>query len=419
MHSSPMLTRRDALHLAAGLGLSFALPALDLKAANERGKQRGKSLLVVWLAGAASQLETWDPHPNSKTGGDTKSIKTAIAGCEIAASYPQVAEQIGDLNVIRSLSSKEGDHERGTTFMKTGYRPDPILTYPSLSAIVTNELPVDGLEIPAHVSLSDGQFPARGGFLGDSLDAFRVFDPGRHLNNMRSFVGDEDRQQRRIKSLEVVANSFARGRRIQTENTLHQHTVQRALTMMNSEQLKAFDIADETAAVRAAYGDHRFCRGCLVARRLLETGVRAIEVTLGGWDSHADNFNGHANQAKILDPALATLLGELKSRDLMQSTVVLVIGEFGRTPTINPLDGRDHWPKWFSCLVGGGGLQKGKVFGETDPDGSKDPTDPLQVQDLYATLLKTLGVEYSKEVITRIGRPIKFCSGQPIERLMS
>lgn len=419
MSASPLLTRRDALHLAAGLGLSFALPALETRAANERGKQRNKSLLVVFLAGGASQLETWDPHPNSKTGGETQAIKTTLSGCDIASFYPQVAEQLGELNVIRSLSTKEGDHERGATFMKTGYRPDPILTYPSLGAIVTHELPAEGLEIPPHVSLADGQFPARGGFLGDAFDAFRVFDPGRHLHNMKSFVGDGERQQRRVKGLEVVSKSFAQGRRIQTDNTLHQLTVQRALTMMSSDQLKAFDIADESDAVKSAYGDHRFGRGCLVARRLLETGVRAIEVTLNGWDSHANNHSGQASQAEMLDPALGTLLKDLKSRDLLQSTVVLVIGEFGRTPSINPLGGRDHWPKWFSCLVGGGGLTRGQLIGETDPDGSKDPKDPLQVQDLYATLLKVLGVEYSKEVITQIGRPIKLSSGQPIDRLIA
>ena len=411
------LTRRSVLQAAAGLGLSFVVPALDGRAADKRGTDRPKSLLVVWLAGGASQLETWDPHSGSATGGETKSIKTAINDVQIADLYPQVAEQLGAFNVIRSLVSKEGDHERGTIFMKTGYRPDPILTHPSLGAIVTHELPSPGIEIPQHVSLGDANMPARGGFLGDSLDAFRIYDPGYNLNNMRAHVSD-DRQQQRIASLDVVTKAFAQGRRLQSSNTLHQLTVERALKMMSSEQLKAFQLDDEPEAIKAAYGSHQFGRGCLVARRLLETGVRAIEVTLSGWDSHANNYGGHVTQSKLLDPALATLMRELQERDLMQSTVVLCIGEFGRTPTINGIAGRDHWPKWFSCLVGGGGMQAGRVIGETDPDGKKDPTDAIQVQDLYATVLKTLGVEYSKEFITRIGRPIKFSSGQPIERLL-
>ncbi len=417
MSLDSQLSRRAALHLAAGLGVSFLLPAMETRAANRRGSERQKSLLVVWLAGGASQLETWDPHPDSPTGGKTKAIKTSLGDARIVDLYPQMAEQLAELNVIRSLTSKEGDHERGTTFMKTGYRPDPILTYPALSAIVTHELPAEGIEIPNHVSLGDGNIPARGGFLGDALDAFRVYDPGRYLHNMKMHVPDE-RRERRVASLDVLAKSFARGRQVQADKTLHQLTVDRALKMMNSEQLKAFELDDESAEVKAAYGDHRFGRGCLVARRLIETGVRAVEVTLAGWDSHANNLEGHVTQAKILDPALSTLIKDLKDRDLLQSTVVLCASEFGRTPNINPLDGRDHWPRWFSCLVGGGGFGKGQVIGETDPEGKAEPKDPIKVPDLYATILKTLGVEYSKEFITRIGRPIKFSDGNPIERLL-
>jgi hypothetical protein len=414
---SVTVTRRSVLQAAAGLGVSFLVPALDLKAAEQRGIERPKSLIVLWMAGGPSQLETWDPHPGSRTGGTVRSIKTSIPGLEIADMYPQMAEQIGELNVIRSLTSKEGDHERGTAFVKTGYRPDPITDYPSLSAIVSRQLPSEKLEIPAHISLGDGQWPARGGFLGDSFDAFRIFDPGRNLGNMQALVGDK-RQQRRLESLQVVSRAFARGREKQTGNTLHQLTIERALTMMSSEQLKAFKLDDEPQALRDAYGDSQFGRGCLVARRLLETGVRAIEVTLNGWDSHASNHEGHVTQSRQLDPAMATLIKDLKERDLLDSTVVLCLGEFGRTPKINPLEGRDHWPKWFSCLVGGGGMVKGHVLGESDPDGDKDATTPIEVNDLTATILKTLGVDYSEEFITSIGRPIAFSNGTPVGRLL-
>lgn len=412
------ITRRSALKTAAGLGLSFLVPALAAKAAQERGPKRKKSLIVLWMAGGPSQLETWDPHADSPTGGEVGAIDTRIKGLQIADMYPQMAEQIGNLNVVRSLISKEGDHERGTYFMKTGYRPDPVFKHPAMSAIVSHERPAEGLEIPAHVSLGGGQWPARGGYFGASFDAFRVFNPGRQINNMRPLVG-ESRQERRLASLDIVTQAFARGRRIQTENTLHQLTVQRALKMMSSEQLKALELDDEPEAVKQAYGDSRFGRGCLVARRLIETGVRAIEVTLNGWDTHASNHNGHQTQADILDPAFATLTAELKERDLLDSTVVLCIGEFGRTPTVNPLGGRDHWPKWFSCVVGGGGLTTGRVIGSTDPEGKKDAEDPIEVKDLYATVLQTLGVDYSAEFITDIGRPIAFSDGNPIERLLS
>ncbi len=412
------LTRRNVLQAAAGMGLSFMLPALESHAANKRGSERMKSMIVLWMGGGPSQLETWDPHPGPKIGGMTGAIPTKIAGLSIADMYPQMAGQIDSLNVIRSIVSKEGDHERGTYFLKTGFRPDPTLTHPALGAILMHELPDDRVEIPQHISLGGGNKPARGGFLGDRFDAFKVFNPGRNIQNMRAPV-DDKRQSRRLKNLDVVSQAFQRGRGIQVKNSLHQLTVERALRMMTSDQLKAFEIDDEPKQLQQAYGDHRFGRGCLVARRLVEQGVRAIEVTLMGWDSHANNYEGHRTQADILDPAFASLIKDLKKRDLLDSTLVLCIGEFGRTPKINALDGRDHWPTGFSCVVGGGGLKSGVAIGATDPTGEKKaPEDPIEVKDLYATVLKKMGVEYDREFVTPIGRPMAFSYGTPITRLM-
>lgn len=415
-----LFPRRDFLRLCAGVGLSFALPGLELRSAERRGPERRKSLLVLWLNGGPSQLETWDPHPGTNIGGPTKAITTSLPGVEIAEFYPQLAEQMRHLSVIRSLVSKEGDHERGSYLLKTGYRPDPALRHPSLGAIVTHELPDPAVEIPRHVVLGDDPHPPRGGFLGDRYDAFHIYEPGTDARNLKPHVSDV-RQQRRLKGLDVVSQTFARGRQAMVEQTLHQHTVAAALRMMTSEQLKAFQLDDEPQSVRDAYGDNSFGRGCLVARRLLEQGVRAIEVSLPGFDSHANNFEAHRTNGAILDPAFAALLKDLRERDLFDSTVVLCIGEFGRDPSINPLDGRDHWPTAFSCLVGGGGLRSGVLIGATPADANKDkkpPRDPIQVRDLYATILKTLGVEYDREVLTPIGRPMKYSSGTPIDRLL-
>lgn len=411
-------SRRDLLKTAMASGLSLALPGLDLRAADRRGSERAKSLIVIWLGGGASQLETWDPHPGTKVGGPTKSIATKVSSLEIADLYPRMAEQIHELNVIRSLVSKEGDHERGTYMVKTGYRPDPTLIHPSLGAIACRERPNEKLEIPDHISLIGGQWPARGGFLGEVFDAFKIYDPGHGIQNLKSHVGDT-RQGQRLKGLDVVSKSFQIGRRVQVDNTLHQLTVERALKMMTSEQLKAFEIDQESTELREAYGNSLFGRGCLTARRLVETGVRAVEVTLQGWDTHASNFTGHETQAKELDPAFAALIHDLKQRDLLQSTVVLCIGEFGRTPKINTVDGRDHWPKGFSCVVGGGGLRSGVVIGETEAtEEPKSPKDPIEVADLCATVLQQLGVEFDKEVLTPIGRPMKYSEGKPIAQLL-
>lgn len=413
------ISRRDVLRLAAATGVSFLLPGLEGRAADSRGKERPKSLITLWMGGGPSQLETFDPHPEPVIGGETKAIDTKLPGIQVSHLLPNMAEQIHEMCLIRSMVSKEGDHERGAYLIKTGYRPDPTLIHPSIGAIVAHELPAGGVEIPRYISILSNQWPGRGGFLGDDYDPFKLFDPKQNLQNMKAQV-EKGRQSRRISDLDVVEKTFRNRRRIQSDATLHQDTVRRALTMMTSEQLKAFQVEDEPAELRAAYGDTPFGAGCLIARRLVEVGVRSVEVNLDGFDTHANNFSGQSTQARIFDPAFAALICDLKQRDLLDSTVVLWIGEFGRTPAINKLGGRDHWPTGFSCVVGGGGFRSGLVVGETDPEGEKaDPSDPIEIHDLFATILKTLGVEYNKELTTPIGRPMALCKGRPIGRLLA
>lgn len=423
-HFTPC-TRRDALRLAAGLGLSFCLPAMRSRAARLRGAERPKSLITLWMAGGPSQLETWDPHPGTRNGGPTQAIDTQLPDLQIAHTFPRVAERIHHLSVIRSLVSKEGDHERGAYFVQTGYRPDPTVIHPALGAVLAHNLPDPAIQIPLHISLgAGGGFTVpRGGYLGDGYDAFRIYDPGRNIRNLRG-IGNEDRARRRLAGLDVLDRAFRRQREVSVDNTLHQHVVQKALAMMDSEQLRAFEFEDEPQETIDRYGDSRFGRGCLVARRLVEEGVRSVQVVLPGFDTHADNFTGHETQAQQLDPAFAALIADLVERDLLDSTVVLCIGEFGRTPKINPLDGRDHWPSGFSCVVGGGGLAAGQVIGATaNPDEPGDaktikPDDPVNVPDLYATILQAMGVEYDYEEMTPIGRPLLRMDGTPLERLL-
>jgi hypothetical protein len=412
--------RRDVLKHVAGLGLSFALPGLDLRASQQRGAKRPKSLLVVWLSGGPSQLETWDPHPGSKIGGPTRSIRTAIPGVEIAETYPQVADQLHHLSVIRSLVSKEGDHDRATYLVRTGYRPDQTLRHPAIGAIVAKELPNPELKIPGVVALGyhhEHDRP-RGGYLGADFDAFEIREPGMSDGSPNRLIGQE-RYRRRLSNLQIVSRAFRQNRQATVDRTMHQQSIDAAVRMMTSDQQKAFDIDDEPQAIRSAYGDCNLGRGCLVARRLIEQGVRAIEVTHENYDSHANNFETHRKNAADLDRALACLLRELNDRDLLDSTVVLCIGEFGRTPRINAEDGRDHWPAAFSCLVGGGGIRRGQVIGATDPTGERtEPECPVQVADLYATILKTFGIDPTIQVATPIGRPMRYSAGTPIGQLL-
>jgi hypothetical protein len=306
------------------------------------------------------------------------------------------------------------------------------LKYPTIGAIAAHELPDPAIEIPQHVSLAPGGFVRpEGGYLGNQWDAFRVFSPGDGLSNLKSFAS-KGRQDDRLKGLEVVSHQFEKRRRFGAPRTLHQNTLDRALTMMSSEQLKAFELTEEPLAVRNAYGDTSFGKGCLVARRLVEVGVRSIEVNLSGFDTHVSNHEGHVTQTRILDPAIATLLKELQERDLLESTIVLCISEFGRTPGINPAGGRDHWPNWFSCMIAGGGFREGVVIGATSSDvpqsseqmemagGGKliGPTDPILVPELYATIMASMGIEPRKEIMTPIGRPIRFADALPSARLL-
>ena len=216
-----------------------------------------------------------------------------MPGIQLAQGFEQLADQMGSVALIRSMVSKEGDHERGTYLMKTGYRPDPTVEHPTIGAICCHELPVGRTDIPRHISILTGQWPARGGFLGGEFDAFQVGDPHGALPDVTSGVPGP-RDLARVRDLEVLERAFARGRRARVDATLHRETLARARVMMTSEQLKAFDVSQEPASVRAEYGDTPFGRGCLAARRLTEVGVRCVEVTLDGWDTHVNN---HAFQS--------------------------------------------------------------------------------------------------------------------------
>jgi hypothetical protein len=412
--------RRDFLKLAGLSGLSWLTPVGHLLAEQaERSQTRGpaQSIILLWLAGGPSQLETFDPHPGTSIAGGTRAINTAVKGIQLAEGFEQLAEQMASLTLVRSMVSKEGDHERGTYLMKTGYRPDPTVIHPSIGAVCCHELPVEKTEIPRHISILPGQWPSRGGFLGDEHDAFKTGDPAQKVPDVTSRVSTE-RDAQRLRDLDVVERAFARGRRERVEATLHRVTMNSARTMMTSEQLKAFDVMQEPARVRAAYGDSAFGRGCLAARRLLEVGVRCVEVTLSGWDSHVNNHQIHQQQLRILDPAFSALLRDLRERDLLRKTVVLCAGEFGRTPKINPGAGRDHWPNGFSLAIAGGGIRSGQVIGQTDPEGTGEPISPVTIADVHATILTAVGIDPQKIMTSPIGRTLKLSEGRPIRALL-
>jgi uncharacterized protein (DUF1501 family) len=416
------LARRDFLKWGGLAGLSWLTPLGQLLArAAEQSKDRApaRSVILLWMAGGPSQLETFDPHPGTNIAAGTGAINTAGKDVQLATGFEQLADQMESVSLIRSLVGKDGDHERSTFLAKTGYLPSPSVVHPSIGAICCHTFDDGKVDIPRHISILPNQWPSRGGFLGDEFDAFKINDPAQPVPDVKPAVAP-DRFEQRLKDLEVVEAEFAKGRRGQIEETQHQATMARARKMMSSEQLRAFEVAREPAALRRAYGDTAFGRGCLAARRLIEVGVRCVEVTLDGWDTHVNNHGLHKKLNAQLDPAFATLIRDLRERDLLRRTVVLCLGEFGRTPTVNALQGRDHWPHNFCAAVAGGGLRGGRVIGESDPEGGKEVKEPVAVANLHATVLTALGIDPKKILRTDKGQTVQLTDkGEVISSLLS
>lgn len=432
------MTRRQAVGRSSVAGGAFVAASwltqfAESLARESESNSRPKSLLMIWLQGGPSQLETFDPHPGTLIGGDTKQIATSVPGLSIADSLPATAQRMHHTCLVRSMFSQEGDHERATYHLKTGWRPDPTIVHPAIGSIVCHSAE-GNLEIPRHISISPSQWPARAGYLGPKYDAFQIGDPAEPIPNLTSRVPRAQMQSRIGPLLDAVETEFQRGRlrNLDTSRTLHQAATQNAVKMMSSEQLAAFDLSLEGASTRNQFGDTAFGRGLLAAIRLLSAGVRCVEVELSGWDSHINNHQLQQSNATILDTALAATLDELVARDMLDDTLVFCGGEFGRTPRINPAAGRDHWPHGFSTLLAGGNLRRGYVHGQTaakldtalleKPNRQapeKFASEPVSVPDLHATMLHALGVNPEAERTTPIGRPLRWSDGSVVKALLA
>jgi Protein of unknown function (DUF1501) len=429
-HTADHYTRRTILQAAGLSGLCWLTPLAErlARAAEESPKgAAAKSVIVLYMEGGPSQLETFDPHPGRKISHTvTKAIKTRAEGVLISDWLPQTAEHMDRISLVRSVVSKEGDHERAAYNIKTGFRPDPTLVHPSLGAIVCHQTK-DNVEIPRHVSILPGPWAPRGGYLGDQFDAFKTFDPSGPIPDVTARV-HSSRAQKRLDDLQnVVEAQFAR-RRLKglDEKTLHATSIAAARKMMSSDQLKAFNVSAAPESVQKEFGDTPFGRSCLAAVQLVEVGVRCVEVTLSGWDTHADNESLVKGRCETLDPAFAALMKQLKERNLLDSTIVLWGGEFGRTPTVNPVGGRDHWPHGLTVALAGGGVQGGRVLGATATDPKQDEnnrmqdlSDPCTVEDIHATVLHALGINFAQEIMTPIGRPMVLSKGKVLQKLLA
>lgn len=425
-HGYTQMNRRRWLGLssAAFTGSWLTVAAERMALGQTAPKAGAQSMIILWLQGGPSQLETFDPHAGTLIGGDVKAIDTRIKGIQFASSLPRLAEKADQLTVIRSMVSKEGDHERATYHVKTGWRPDPTLIHPSVGAVLCHQL-TDEVEIPRHISIVPGQWGARGGYLGSKYDAFQTGDPKFPLPNLDKASSDP-KLNSKLSDLQFMEKQFAKGRQVRLRDSLtsHQSATEQAVRMMSSEQIRAFDVKEESESVLKEFGDSAFGRGCLAAVRLVEQGVRCIEIELSGWDTHANNHEFQYARAATLDEAFSALVSQLQARGLWDKTIVVCAGEFGRTPKINPLGGRDHWPHGFSIAVGGGSFRRGYVHGSTGTEITEESSNktghvdkPLDVPDFHASLLHALGIDGSLELQTPIGRPLTLSSGKPVLEL--
>ncbi|MBX3436393.1 MAG: DUF1501 domain-containing protein [Planctomycetaceae bacterium] len=402
------VSRRSFVHaisagaVAAGT-LSFR-DVLSLQASELR--RQGRSMILLWMAGGPSQLETFDPKPGHANGGPTQAIETSVPGIHIANGWERTAQVMDQIALIRSMTNKEGNHQRATYQMHTGYVPSGSVKHPSFAACIAEQIKNAELELPSVVSVG----PTQGaGFLGVEYEPFVVQNPGEMPRNVASPVS-EARLQQRLGLFGKLEDQFAqRGGQTVVEN--QRQLYDNATGIVLSDQTRAFDISNEPQDLRAAYGDTEFGRGCLMARRLVETGVSFVEVRKNGWDTHIEHFDRLGKLSAEVDPAMAALITDLKQRGLLEKTLVVWMGEFGRTPKVSARGGRDHYPRVFNVALAGGGIRGGQVIGASSEDGSAVQDRPVSVPDLMCSMCHSLGVDARHEHISPLGRPMKVVDG--------
>jgi uncharacterized protein (DUF1501 family) len=440
------LSRRDWLRLSAVGSAALAPWFSALADETARDPRRRRACILLWMGGGPSQIDTFDPKPGHANGGPVEAIETAVPGIQIGQHFPRLARLMEHAVLVRSMSTKEGDHVRATYYLRTGRAPQGPIHYPTLGSFLSKELQTEAPDLPSFVSI--GPFrnfnPAAfgPGFLGPSYAPLVVGDTGRG-----QLAGQENFEQSfrvrnleapadvtaaqaasRLELLEQMEDDFAAWRPgIVTES--RRAAYHGAVRMMHSQAGAAFKLDDEPGALRDAYGRNQFGQGCLLARRLVERGVPFVEVSLNGiadqnilgWDTHRGNFPAVQRLCEVLDPAWATLLTDLRQRGLLESTLVVWMGEFGRTPVINGNQGRDHFPGAWSTVLCGGGIRGGQVIGRTSPDGMTVEERPVSVPDLLATVCRALGVDPRKQNLSNVGRPIRLVEpdARPIEEALS
>jgi uncharacterized protein (DUF1501 family) len=410
-----MMNRRHFIEHAAGraalagsaLAFGQAIRANAAKLASRR-----KACILLWMGGGPPTIDMWDMKLGATTAGEFKPIGTAGDG-QISELLPLVAKQMHRLSIVRSMSTREADHARGTYYLHTGFVPNPSVVHPSYGSVVAHELRAQsaGLEIPPFVSI--GGASEGPGFLGMAYAPFQV-DSNGNVRDLKATV-EQTRLMDRMQLLSMLERRFVSENRGPAAAE-HAKVLEGTLELMTSQQMSAFRVDEEPAEVREQYGDGGFGRGCLMARRLVEVGVPFVEVTMGGWDLHQGCFTTLRTKLPELDKGMSALVDDLAQRGMLDDTVVLWMGEFGRTPRINEQAGRDHFARAWSVVAGGGGLAGGRVIGSTNEDGTAVTSEPYSSEDLMATVCQALGISLATEFTAANGRPMKIANGGKVIR---
>ncbi len=394
---------------AMGLG-HFARPAVA-----EDLAKRQKRVLVIFLSGGASQLETWDPKPGTDTGGPFLAIPTSVPGIHISELLPYSAQQMHRLSIVRGVNTVEDDHGKGAYIMDTGRRDTPATRYPGLGSAVSKLLAPAESPLPGYVRIG-GAYDAGTAFLGPRFGSVDVADgkPPANLLRPDSLAESADRARN---SLRKNLNGRFSQRRRTAETEAYSYSFDQAAQLMERKEI--FDLSREPATDVERYGNHDFGRQCLMARRLLEHGIACVKVTHSNYDTHFENFDYHIEQLGEFDKPFATLIADLADRGMLESTLVTVVAEFGRTPRINHLAGRDHWSHAWSVAMAGCGLHAGAVVGKTNDNGTEVIEREVNGGHLFHTYFRALGVD-SSQSYELDGRemPIADPSASPIQELL-
>lgn len=380
-----------------GTSLLASLASNDLLA--KETSKREKSIIMIWLAGGPPTIDMWDLKPGTKYGGPFKPISTT-GDFQISEHLPLLAKLGNEFSLVRSMSTREADHMRGSYYLHTGFKPSPTTIHPSIGSTAARELTRSHLEIPSFFSINTSSFG--GGYLGTAYNPFVI-------NSNGSIQNIAPLNKNRLNMLGLIESGFEKSDRGEIPSD-HRKLLEKTIRLNTSVQMKALSIDDEPIDVRDAYGTSQFGRGALIARRLIQQGVPFVEVGFGGWDLHQNTHEVLQSKLPELDKVVSSLIIDLKRLDLLQNVSIIMMGEFGRTPRINQDAGRDHWASSWSAFVAGGGLRKGVAIGETNNAGTMIDGPSYSAEDLLTTICADIGLA-DITYTSKQGRPMKIAGG--------